>query len=364
MFRRIARNFAKAGYFPTDEPTLERCLGALEPADGLMTILDPCAGEGVAIGEIAIDLGRDRVRSYAVEYDVERAKSAQRLSDRCLQSDFNDTVISKASFGLLLLNPPYGDLVTDQLRSYEFRGRARLEKVFYQRSWPLLQLDGVIINIIPGYILDEEYVGWLTRHFKDIRVFRAVETKFQQVVVFGRRSRKQDQSLSDARSARETLLKIGRGEIEVEEIPPDWPFQPYRIPTAAGEPEHFFRNSLEPEQFAAELSRLKGLWSYFDMHLGTSQKAQRRPARALSRWHLALALAAGAISGIVHGRNGRALVVKGDTHKGKSVSTEFSESEDGDLIETRVLTDRFVPVILAWDVTPESPTFGQVLTIS
>src|SRR3546814_9808759 len=47
MFPRLARNFVKNGYFPTDDPTLERALNALMPSDGSMCILDPCAGEGV-----------------------------------------------------------------------------------------------------------------------------------------------------------------------------------------------------------------------------------------------------------------------------------------------------------------------------
>ena len=32
MFPRLARNFAKNGYYPTDEPTLERALNALMPS--------------------------------------------------------------------------------------------------------------------------------------------------------------------------------------------------------------------------------------------------------------------------------------------------------------------------------------------
>ncbi|EMR0711643.1 class I SAM-dependent methyltransferase, partial [Pseudomonas aeruginosa] len=48
MFPRLARNFARNGYFPTDEVTLERALQALTPApSGRMRICDPCAGEGV-----------------------------------------------------------------------------------------------------------------------------------------------------------------------------------------------------------------------------------------------------------------------------------------------------------------------------
>jgi len=46
-----------------------------------------------------------------------------------------------------------------------------------------------------------------------------------------------------------------------------------------------------------------------------------------------------------------------------SLSTELTEKDDGTILETRILTDRFVPTIRAWDLTEGSPTFGQVLTI-
>jgi len=74
-------------------------------------------------------------------------------------------------------------------------------------------------------------------------------------------------------------------------------------------------------------------------------------------------LAAGAISGAVTSKTGKVLVVKGDTHKEKSLTTEYTERDDGSVAETRILTDRFVPVIRAWDMTPGSPTRGEVLTI-
>lgn len=83
----------------------------------------------------------------------------------------------------------------------------------------------------------------------------------------------------------------------------------------------------------------------------------------MSQWHLALALAAGAISGVVQSPTGRTLAVKGDTFKQKSSAVEYRERDDGSLAETRILTDKFVPVIRAWDLTPSSSTLGQVLTI-
>jgi len=365
MFPRLARNFIKNGYFPTDEPTLERALSALAPCNGQMSILDPCAGEGVAIAEAAHALGREQVRAFAVEYDSERATHARQLVDRCLHADLMDALISRQSFGLLWLNPPYGDLErgVDGNIGYQGQGRARLEKLFYQRSLPLLQYDGVLVFIIPAYVLDAELVGWLTRHFADLRLYRAVDTQFKQVVIFGRRIRQREQNPGDAKAARELILQVGLGDLEAEELPEVWPFQPYCVPASPTEPEHFYRVTLEPAQFADEVQRLQGLWPSLDTHLGAVHHSPRPPARALSHWHLALALAAGAVSGVVTSRTGKVLVVKGDTHKEKSLTTEYQERDDGSVAETRILTDRFVPVIRAWDMTPGSPTLGQVLTI-
>ena len=257
MFPRLARNFVKNGYFPTDEPTLERALTALAPAEasaGPLCILDPCAGEGVAIAEAAHALGREQVQAFAVEYEAERARHARQLVDRCIHGDLMDTLISRQSFGLLWLNPPYGDLSKDTNGNvgYQGQGRARLEKLFYQKALPLLQYGGVLIYIVPHYVLDAELVGWLTRHFAELRIYRAVDTQFKQVVIFGRKVRQRDQASESVKATRALLLQIGLGDAEAEELPVEWPFLPYTVPATA-EPEHFYRVTMEPEQFAEEV---------------------------------------------------------------------------------------------------------------
>ncbi|MEI0619067.1 DUF6094 domain-containing protein, partial [Pseudomonas aeruginosa] len=80
---------------------------------------------------------------------------------RVLHSDLFDTMISRQSFGLLWLNPPYGDLVADHsgASQYQGSGRRRLEKAFYQRCLPLLQYGGVMVLIVPHYVLDDELTG-------------------------------------------------------------------------------------------------------------------------------------------------------------------------------------------------------------
>ena len=146
-----------------------------------------------------------------------------------------DTLISRQSFGLLWLNPPYGDLSKDVNGKYRLSGPGAVrgwKKLFYQRALPLLQYGGVLIFIVPSYVLDAELVGWLTRHFADLRIYRAVETQFKQVVIFGRRIRQRDQASESVKAVRGLLLQIGQGDAEAEELPLEWPFLPYTVPPA------------------------------------------------------------------------------------------------------------------------------------
>jgi len=335
-----------------------------------MRLLDPCAGEGIALAEVAHHLGRDTCECYAVEYDAQRAEHARSLLGRCLRSDVMDCMISRQSFGLLWLNPPYGDLSNEpSAHSWQITtpGRERLEKRFYQRAVPLLQYGGVLVFIIPYTVLDAELCGWLTNQFTELRVFAAPEQRFKQVVILGIRTRSRERSgtSADTKALKEQLLAIGRGEIQTEELPEDWTLSPYVVPKASKPLEHFYRVSMEPEQFAAEIKQLNGLWPQFAALFAQKTLPSRQPARQMSDWHLALSLAAGAISGVIRSsKSGRTLIVKGHTYKDKLCRTEVTMDEDGVITETRIHTDRFVPVIKAWDMTEGSPTFGRILTIS
>ena len=107
MFPRLARNFIRNGYFPTDEPTLERALSALAPSPGSMSILDPCAGEGVAIAEAAHALGREQVQAFAVEYDARTGTFGHESKGFACHTDFvrgiefldDDTMLTVADDG-------------------------------------------------------------------------------------------------------------------------------------------------------------------------------------------------------------------------------------------------------------------------
>lgn len=359
MFPRLAHNFIKNGYYPTDEETLSRILQALRPAEGEMRIFDPCAGEGTALVECKHYLGAEHTIALGIEYDEDRAYHAKQLLNRCVHGDFMNCVISQRSCGLLFLNPPYGDMVADKSGTGVklMQDKQRLEKLFYQRAIHALQFGGVLVFIIPQYCLDKELSQWLTQHLESIQVFKAIEAQFKQIVIFGVRKRA-DAGVSNIK---QQLIAIGQGEA-VPELPLGYD-KPYEVPAVVPAEFKFFCASLDEKQLAEEIKRQEGLWPQFTLHFKREVSQQQRSLMDLSNWHLALALAAGQVSGIVTSKDGRTFIIKGDTYKTQSVDKSYEQDSKGNITETITSIDKFVPVIRALDMTIQSPTWGQLITI-
>ena len=363
IFPRLARNFIKAGYYPTDERTLGGIIEALDIDGRQLRILDPCCGEGsalLAIKESLIAAGAS-VQALGVDVDRERAWHAKGLLDIAIHSDINDVTMGARSVGLLFLNPPYGDVVPDTAQTGDNARRERLEKVFVRRCFQSLCHGGVLVLIVPFYVLDEAFANLIARNFERVQFFMAPEQRFRQCVIFGvrRRSDRADPAVV-------TILECaGRGELSERVLPEQgWPDEPYRVPECEDAELRFHAHRIDAEQLSAELGRLESstLWPQFAVHFSQLGRAHRPPLRQMSPWHLALALAAGQVSGRVASRSGEVLLIKGDTFKGKTRSVETHEAADGSISETVILTDIFVPVIRGIDFTP-GPNLGAVVTI-
>lgn len=361
IFQRLARNFIKNGYFPTDEATLAGILGALDINAPSVRILDPCCGEGTALAEMKRHLTECGAVTEAlgVEFDAERAWHAKELLDTVIHSDVADVFISARSVGLLFLNPPYGHTVADRAGNSE-RTSDRIEKMFCRKAFQWVQYGGVLVLIVPHYVLDEEFSEMISRSFTRVRVFMAPEQRFRQCVIFGVRHR------SDRPDPRETALlqAVGQGQLP-DTLPLVWSEEPYLVPGVQKGNFTFRALRLDAAQLEEEVRRLaeNTLWPRFQAIFSASQRPNRPPLRAMSKWHLALALAAGQIGGVIRSKTGRILLIKGDTFKEKEVKVEYEVRADGSVTESRILTDRFVPVIRAIDLTP-GPGYGDILTIS
>jgi hypothetical protein len=260
---------------------------------------------------------------------------------------------------LLFLNPPYGDVVSDKAATGDRSRGDRLEKIFYRKTVAWLQFGGVMVLIVPHYVLDKEFSGMIARHFEQVQVFMAPETRFKQCVVFGVKRRADG---TDA-GAQNLLEACGHGDLPAV-LPEFWQGQPYLVPQIKEAEARFTAIRIDGPQLQAELERMRKhtLWPMFGAHFVRAGDTHRRPLRALSDWHLALALAAGQISGVVESESGRRLLIKGDTFKERDVATTFETRSDGSVAEIQTYTDKFVPIITGIDFTP-GPGYGKVVAI-
>ena len=376
IFPRIAQNFIKNGYFPTDLPTLARIATALDfnsdvhstatepPA---LRLCDPCCGEGGALLFLqeALQAAGAVTQSFGVDVDEERAWHAKQVLGTVAHADIHDVRITERSMGLLFLNPPYGDLVTDQVRSGDNKqGRERHEKVFCRRSFNLLQPGGVLVLVVPFYVLDTELSTLIARHFERVEVFISAEQAFKQCVLFGIKRR----PAAPPAALVQRLVAFGEGQDQIE-LPEHWAGDPYVVPAPRpAEDFQFTVLRLDARQLAAGMESgldKASLWPRFDLLMRPPNRAAKPPLRAMTDWHLALALAAGQISGVVTAdtANGRrSLLIKGRTHKSKDTQVLRETAADGTVNETRILTDKFITVIRGIDLTP-GPDRGRIVTI-
>ncbi|MBX3670921.1 MAG: class I SAM-dependent methyltransferase [Rhodocyclaceae bacterium] len=360
IFPRLARNFVKRGYFPTDDRTLQSVLTALDSDAAALRIIDPCCGEGAALASVKQHLaaGGAQVTAWGIEVDSERAWHAKTVLDCAAHSDVADVFVTQRSQGLLWLNPPYGYAVADQAGTSGASASDRLEKQFFRRAVAWLQFGGVMVLIVPYTTLDKEFATLIARHFERVQVFLAPEQQFRQAVVLGVK-RRADTPQADVQAAVEAAAT---GKVEL--LPDFWTGEPYVVPGAKDEEPKLRVLSIDPVQLEAELQRCQPhtLWPQFARRFSGGLRTPRPPLRRLGEWHLALALASGQVNGLVAGSDGSTLLVKGDTFKDRDRKVNYETRDDGTVIEVVTLTDRFVAAINAIDFTP-GPRYGDLVVI-
>ena len=100
----------KAGFYPYPPQALAQTCALLDTArSASLRLLDPCAGEGVALAAVAqrlIEQGAT-VETYGVELSNTRAAQAARVLDHTITGDWFDVATRTGAYSLLWCNPPY-----------------------------------------------------------------------------------------------------------------------------------------------------------------------------------------------------------------------------------------------------------------
>lgn len=213
----------KMGFVPLPPITQELLCRKLQAARSNMQVrlLDPCAGEGVALQMIGAALKRQghRVTTYGVELAPKRAAKAALLLDHVHCASWEDVAMSTGSVNLALVNPPYDT----HAKNAEDKSQ-RQEYLFLKSTINTLQRGGLLLYIIPQHLLKRKHVAtYIAVNFRNVRVYRFPEAEveaFSQVALIGYRKVRP----TSADKVANRLHAYGKGETQPpllnEDIPP------------------------------------------------------------------------------------------------------------------------------------------------
>ena len=321
---------AKMGYYPTPSLVVSLVSGILiRNSPGNIRILDPCAGEGTAVKEIAEFLEGE---SYGIELDAYRGKIAKENLTRCLITDYESTRISNQAFSVLYLNPPYDWTIKND----EVSASERYERTFLRNTIRYLIAGGVLVFLIPKSRLDKSISKILAYRFGDIRVFRFPNEEyesFKQIVIFGvlKRNAKPDAGITSY------LTNVGQGQAIIPSI--ENANCEYRVPPSPKMKEFLFRTfQIDPEDLETEI-RKHGLKGKIMTQVSPVSLSERiKPIMPLRHGHLAQLLACGMMNGVVFDNDDQnPLLVKGITRKVVETRTEHENGNEKIIEKDRIV---------------------------
>jgi hypothetical protein len=338
---------AKMGYYPTPEGVIPAITKYLKrQREGLIRILDPCAGEGTAVQAIGSHLDAG---TFGIEIDLKRGSRARNVLTKCLVTDYQNTRISHNSFSVLYLNPPYDWAVRDD----ELGKSERYERAFLRDCTPYLCPRGILVYLIPQNRLDGHIARMLSYRFEQLSVFRFPEADyraFKQLAILGVLKKKPENDDGIA----EYLKQCGQLQAVVPCLPEEPP-RVYSVPVSPTRTTFIFRSKeIDPEELAQEIEKHGLFLQVEEMTTPLTMVEKIRPVMPLRYGHLAQILAAGFMNGIVWDREKKnPLLVKGLTKKEVKTSIEVQ----GDA-EKHIETDQIKIFINAFN------SQGEMLTIS
>ncbi len=336
----------RLGFFPAAPEAVTMIACRLKPPSKPFAMLDPCAGKGAAIAQLAAALGCRPELVHAVELEADRAaelRAALPAAQVLAPASAFGCVASYGGFALAYANPPYGD---------QYGGQGRTEDAWLKHVTPWLAPHGILVLVCPESVIQSKYFGvphFLTEWFHSVAVlpFPAAARHYQEVAVL---------AIKRPRPLEEDECQKLYGSYA-----PSWddiqapPGYQYQIPSA-GPPKRFQKVEPTEEELAAALagSPLRDRWRERAAFQLPS------PPLALGTGHLALLLASGHLDGLVQPPGESPHLVRGTSRKKQYlVGREESETEKGESVVKTTYGERMELIVRAVDLSGSIKTFGS-----
>ena len=309
--------------------------------------------------QIAEGLGVSKDHVFAVELNASRAaRIAEAYPDIRLLGpcSFEATRITRHSFSLVYLNPPFDD---------EFGGGGREEVVFLRHAIDLLVPGGILVQVSPvnqvfgASRMCELLDTWFDQ--LELYLFPDDCRSFRECVVFGRRRKTaltDDLIFSEgimrsrgiSRCSAAPIAKLARlGEPQFSRwryAEPDSAsrkpeLDTWELPFSIG-PKRFQKTALTEEELERELARSP----LYDALRQRVLSPLKRPPLSLNKGHTSLLLMTGMLDGFVPSTPPH--VVRGLTCKVEKLHrTESYETPAGDAVTKQVFSESPIPIVRA-----------------
>jgi hypothetical protein len=339
---------ANLGFVPLPDPVIPLLASYVAAPHG-GRIMDPCAGEGVALGMLAAALGLPASSRYANELHDGRAAACRAHAAHVVSCDALKSLQgARRMVQLAYLNPPFGHDGAEE-------GGGRLEPKFFRRlieDATLLQEDGIAIYVTPQDILARpEAVTHLARCFDDITLVRLPDDlrQYREAIMLGV-YRARFRSGAEARAEAQQLQAQLSGDLPVitfQSAPR------YTLPMPVKLRKLLWQDASRgtPTMSQQDVIQHGCAWrSKKYRQAARVERTQLRPMFPLHKPQAALRIAAGAINGMTVAIGGVPQTIKGST-KIETLET-VEEIHDGDktITETHRI-ERRVPHIVTMDET-------------
>ena len=332
----------KAGYFPCPPLAVAVALKQLRLVDPTAPLLDPCAGHGAAIKQVADGLTAASESVHVIELDEGRAaKLRQTLPDAMVlaPASFMGCKATSQSFSFAWVNPPFDS---------ESGGGTRCEYSFLIRATGWLRPGGVLALVVPEHVatshdIRRQLLTWYDSISE--RPFPDHCREYDEVIILAVKR-------SKAATAGSGKDAAGREHLAWQPVTPD---TIYDIPP--GDPPKVWEKI---EYTPAELLRAMGRSPLRRHLLPPAELPLPSPPLALGTGHIALLLAAGHLDGIVRPEGEAPHIVRGTASKVKYLANEESrENADGSVTTKEVWSERINLTVRAVDGTGTIRTFTQ-----
>jgi ribosomal protein S27AE/16S rRNA G966 N2-methylase RsmD len=308
------------GYFAFDEKHHPALLSLVQPAQGAAKILDPFAGEGAVLEQMARAW---HATPYANELDSARAEVCRQRfgAKQALRGDAERLLASNNAFSLVWINPPYDH---DSSES----GSKRLEFKYLRHSWKWGMTGALMMWVVYQHHLTEEAASFLAKNSTQVDVWACPGKHlkaYDQIVVVAIKGK----SANPEALYNDILRQKAQPHLlDVQDEPR------YTLPKANKDKRFVFTaNTVEPDQ-GIHLIQAHGTWrnNGFQALLTPPPPPHKiQPIVAPRPGHTALVLAAGVANGaILENTQYGTVALRGKTIHTEEISRVDIEADPND----------------------------------